>query len=77
MEEVNVPHEKPDGKVLRLVWNNRDDMLRYKVEVEMCKTQQSRFSKRNIFSQVAKIYDPIGFAAPYLVRAKIVLQELW
>lgn len=49
-KKVDAPHGKPDAKVLGLVWNNRDDMLKYKVEVEMCKTQQSRFSKRNILS---------------------------
>ena len=34
-------------------------------------------SKRTILSQVAWIYDPIGFASAFLIRAKIGLQELW
>ncbi len=34
-------------------------------------------SPREYPRQVARIYDPIGLAAPYLVRAKIGLQELW
>ena len=55
--------------MLGLVWNNKDDVLKYKVEVKV--SQQSKLTKRNICSQVARIYDPIGFAAPYLVRAKI------
>ena len=53
------------------------DILKYKVEVPKHDTQQPKFTKRNVLSQVATIYDPIGFAAPYLVRAKIGLQELW
>ena len=61
--------------MLGLVWNNKDDVLKYKVEVKV--SQQSKLTKRNILSQVARIYDPIGFAAPYLVRAKIGLQDLW
>ncbi|XP_028413778.1 uncharacterized protein LOC114536622 [Dendronephthya gigantea] len=76
-KEVCVPKGKQDAKVLGLVWNNKDDVLKYKVEVEICKTQQPKLTKRNILSQVARIYDPIGFAAPYLVRAKIGLQEVW
>ena len=76
-KEIDVPQGKPDAKVLGLVWNTKDDLVKYKVEVEMCKTQQPKFTKRKILSQVARIYDPIGFAAPYLVRAKIGLQELW
>ena len=74
-EEINVPRGKQDAKVLGLAWNNKDDVLKYKVEVKV--SQQSKLTKRNILSQVAKIYDPIGFAAPYLVRAKIGLQDLW
>ena len=34
-------------------------------------------SKRTILSQVAQIYDPIGFASAFLIRAKIGLQKLW
>ena len=74
-EEMNVPQGKQDAKVLGLDWNNKDDVLKYKVEVKV--SQQSKLTKRNILSQVARIYDPIGFAAPYLVRAKIGLQDLW
>ena len=77
MKEINVPQGKQDAKVLGLVWNNKDDMVKYKVEVEICGTQKPSVTKRNIPSQVAKICDPIGFAAPYLMKAKIGLQELW
>jgi len=34
-------------------------------------------TKRMILSQVARIYDPIGFAAAFIIRAKIGLQKLW
>lgn len=76
-QDINVPQGKQDAKVLGTVWNNKDDILKYKVEVLKHDTQQPKFTKRNVLSQVARIYDPIGFAAPYLVRAKIGLQELW
>ena len=77
-KDINVPQGKQDAKVLGMVWNyNKDDVLKYKVEVPKHDTQQPKFTKRNVLSQVARIYDPIGFAAPYLVRAKIGLQELW
>ena len=72
-----MPQGKPDAKVLGLVWNTKDDLLKYKVEVEMCETQQPKSTKRKILSQVARIYDPIDLAAPYLVSAKISLQDVW
>ena len=34
-------------------------------------------TKRMILSQVARIFDPIGFAAAFVIRAKIGLQKLW
>ena len=76
-EEINVPQSKQDAKVLGVVWNNKDDVLKYEVKVEVTITQKPKLTKRTILSQVAQVYDPIGFAAPYLVRAKIGLQELW
>ena len=76
-KDINVPQGKQDAKVLGMVWNNKDDILKYKVEIPKHDTQQPKFTKGNVLSQVARIYDPIGFAAPYLVRAKIGLQELW
>ena len=76
-EEINVPQSKQDAKVLGVVWNNKDDVFKYKVKVEVTITQKPKLTKRSILSQVAQIYDTIGFAAPYLVRAKIGLQELW
>ena len=36
-----------------------------------------KMTKRMILSQVARIYDPIGFAAAFIVRAKIGMQRLW
>ena len=34
-------------------------------------------TKRKLLSEVAKIYDPIGFAAAFIIRAKIGMQEIW
>ena len=32
---------------------------------------------RNMLSLIASLFDPIGFLAPFLVRAKILLQQVW
>ena len=36
-----------------------------------------KLPKRMLLSQVARVYDPIGFAAVFFIRAKIGMQELW
>ena len=66
-------HVKPlqpssNDKVLGVV-----DELRFITKVEC--DQPS--TKRKILSQVAIVYDPIGFATAFLIRAKIGMQELW
>lgn len=34
-------------------------------------------TKRSILSQTAKLYDPLGWLAPVVVRAKIIFQTTW
>lgn len=34
-------------------------------------------SKRELLSEVASLYDPLGWIAPVVIKAKIVLQQLW
>lgn len=34
-------------------------------------------NKREVLKVIASVYDPCGFAAPYLLPAKVFLQELW
>ncbi len=34
-------------------------------------------TKRMVLSQINVIYDPLGLAAPFTVRAKILMRKLW
>ena len=36
-----------------------------------------RFTKREILSQINAVYDPPGLAAPFTVRAKILMRNVW
>ena len=62
-----------EDKVLGVVWNSIKDVLSFVTKVE----HNQPNTKRRILSQVAKVYDPIGFATAFLIRAKIGMQELW
>nr|CAA09069.1 polyprotein [Drosophila melanogaster] len=33
--------------------------------------------QRQVLSQIAKLFDPAGWLAPFIVRAKIFMQEIW
>ena len=72
-----------EEKVLGTLWNFRTDEFYFRVRTELLKLDDRpnpvplKMTKRMILSQVARIYDPIGFAAAFIIRAKIGLQKLW
>ena len=35
------------------------------------------YTKREVASLAAKMFDPIGLIAPFSVRSKLILQSLW
>ena len=77
MNEIKVPQSQTEAKVLGISWNCIEDVLKYKFEIEAVKSCLTDLTKRKILSQIARIYDPIGFVSPFLIRGKIKLQELW
>ena len=62
----------PLERALGVLWNVQQDSLEMKVV-----TKQLPPTKRGILKQIATIYDPLGLAAPFVLRAKMILQELW
>ena len=62
-----------EEKVLGTAWNHKDDVFGFKVNPPELIT----LTKRTVLSQVARIYDPLGAAAAFLIRAKIGMQKLW
>ena len=73
-----------EEKVLDIVRNDASDTLTFKIKTDFVKasttdgqTARPKLTKRLILSYIAKIYDPIGIAAAFLIRAKIGTQRLW
>ncbi|XP_076299895.1 uncharacterized protein LOC143218550 [Lasioglossum baleicum] len=60
-------------KVLGIVWTPSEDVFRF--QVDCCLPEKC--TKRSILSIVSKIFDPLGWASPVIIGAKIMLQELW
>ena len=77
-KEATILNSTSEGRVLGVAWNTHADVFTLKVQSELLHCQEPKLlAKRKILSQVARIYDPIGFASAFLIRAKIGLQELW
>ena len=58
---------------LGLKWDTRSDAFLYKATLPPV---TKIISKRAVLSDTARLYDPLGFIAPILVNAKILLQDL-
>ncbi|GFQ79621.1 integrase catalytic domain-containing protein [Trichonephila clavata] len=60
-------------KTLGISWNPLQDCFVFKVSI----LSKSSFTKREVLSVIARLYDPLGFLSPVLTRAKVPLQRLW
>ncbi|XP_071580298.1 uncharacterized protein, partial [Temnothorax nylanderi] len=60
-------------KVLGLSWSPRDDSFRFVISPYAVTVH----TKRSVLSFIAKLYDPLGWASPIVIAAKMLMQELW
>ncbi|GIY29047.1 hypothetical protein CDAR_547051 [Caerostris darwini] len=63
-------------KVLGLVWNLEEDMLRVDVTSLLESLKFLENTKRSVLSTVV-MFDPVGFLPPFVVRIKRLMQEIW
>ncbi|XP_037047939.1 uncharacterized protein LOC119082532 [Bradysia coprophila] len=61
-------------KTLGVYWNQKTDCFQFKVTLSKLKPT---VTKREVLSDIAKLFDPIGWLSPSTVIAKIFMQSLW
>ena len=61
--------------VLGLEWNHKRDTL--VVSRGTRKPLKQPVTQRTILSCVASVFDPIGLVAPYTVKARLMLKDIW
>lgn len=59
-------------KILGLQWIPATDSFSYSV----C-TFSSNCTKRSLLSDIARLFDPLGFLSPLIMVAKSIIQQLW
>ena len=59
-------------KIPGLYWQPTFDAFVYKVV-----TQERSCTKRHMLSDIARVFDPLGFLAPLTFVAKLLIQHLW
>ncbi|XP_028982670.1 uncharacterized protein LOC107048746 [Diachasma alloeum] len=72
-DEEIIQFEESVTKVLGLCWHQSTDTFRYKSK----DFNPATITKRVVSSEIAQIFDPLGFIAPVVVQGKILLQDLW
>ena len=65
--------EPPSVKTLGVRWNASEDVFTFIVK----EINLSFYTKRGLLSRIATLFDPLQFLAPYIIRAKMALQEAW
>ena len=65
----------PKTKTLGVMWEAQRDVFTFKVEQPLLNRKTP--TKRNVLSAIASLFDPLQFLAPFTVRAKILMQEIW
>ena len=62
-------------KTLGVTWIANDDVFTFNVNGE-CEFN-SLPTKRNFLKKIATVFDPLGFIAPFTVRGKMLMQDIW
>ena len=60
----------PSQRALGVKWNPASDTFGFKVKVK-----EKPPTRRGILSLVSSVYDPLGFASPFVLPAKVILLQ--
>lgn len=61
------------AKTLGIYWNSIQDRFNFAYTAQNC----AIITKRVVLSELAQLFDPLGFLSPVLILGKIFMQELW
>ncbi|GFS59313.1 uncharacterized protein TNCV_3724821 [Trichonephila clavipes] len=60
-------------KTLGIIWSPQFDYFSFKTVVNC----RESYTKREVLSIIARLFDPLRFLGPILTQAKLILQTLW
>jgi len=70
--DVDLGRQSEVIKTLGLVWEPNDNVFVFRIAFK----DEIR-SKREMLSEISKLFDPLGFLGPILTLAKILMQDTW
>lgn len=57
------------SKILRVLWQTDNNIFTFKANPPVV---YFKFTKRNFLGKIALIFDPLGFIAPFTIKAKVL-----
>lgn len=63
------------SKTLGLCWNSAEDKFTFQWTDP--KNAQMTLTKRNLLSEISKLFDPLGWLAPLTTKLKLLFQKIW
>ena len=73
--EVNLDCDEISAvKTLGVLWLATEDVFTFKSD---CVLEKFQPTKRNFLKRITTLFDPLGLLSPFIVRAKVLMQEIW
>lgn len=72
--DAKIMGDDDETKILSLCWLKASD--EFAVFVRQLETH-GKLTKRIVLSEIARLHDPNGFVSPIIVKAKMIMQEIW
>ena len=63
-------------RALGVAWNTRKDVFSFETRENFVRLEDP-MTKRSLISLYARLFDPMGLIAPFLMKPKVLFQDLW
>ncbi|GBN02393.1 hypothetical protein AVEN_19009-1 [Araneus ventricosus] len=73
----SIGQKRMNYKVLGISWDTDRDVFYFDVENLLCFISKGTNTKRFLLQVAGQIFDPLGFITPYIIRLKILIQNVW
>ena len=71
IEKIRLSHEQTVERALGIIWCIENDTLGFHVTLK-----DVPLTRRGILSSISSICDPLGIASPFLLKGKLILQQI-
>ena len=76
-EDLEFLQDKHTIKTLGIVWNPKFDVFHFKVKQIDETIPAKALTKRQVLSEIEKIFDPLGWPPPISIKLKSLMQKNW